>query len=434
MEEIITWIENTWIDWAKLNKTHYEFVNVDEVGFKDIAKLAFNADKIIVTCFNLKIANTLSGLRGKLSLNTPWIFYLHGLASFGCWPLFRWDVGHLLTHKDVFVGSCKRDLDQVRVVFPDIKTFIIPFSLPLPENISQKPSSHKKKFAFIGRLSSQKNLHSLITAASLLKSDFELHFFGKEDYYGSPLMGFKDEHYLEELKKLARHLNIESKVIFHGFMNRLDIEAMMDMEEWIFIAPSLHSDENFGMAAFRNLLNGHRAILSDWGGHTDYPEHFPHQVKLLKVYQSDIGPWISINEMKSAMEESFPSFKSFPAPTYYSEASIHAKLSETFAYQGDDSKVTTNPILQTLLERREDFLQKKISDGSRLYHSYADKLKDPFFIAYAGGEFHKNENNNNKMVSWAQSNNGIISIADPHRGHFELSTPHFHCLGISFQS
>jgi len=423
MQEIITWIEDIWSKWSDSRSVECHWINVDETPFKDIAKLCLHSDKIIITCFNLKIASVLSGLRGRLSINSPWIFYLHGLASFGCWPLYRWNVGQHLNSQDIFVGSCQRDLAQVRIVFSDIKTFIVPFSLPLPEKIIPKPKSAIKKFAFIGRISSQKNLHGLITSASLLKENFELHFFGKEDFYGSPLMGFRDEGYLDFLKDTATKLNISDKVIFHGFMDRMEIEAMMNDEEWIFIAPSMHSDENFGMAAFRCLLNGHRAILSNWGGHADYPKNFPHQVKLLDVYRSEIGPWISINEMAKAMSEDFDSFKEFPTPTYYNESSIHQSLDEIFNFnEGETKSISTSKILDDLLARREQYIKEnKSPDGSRLYQDYCDSLKDSFFFAYAGGEKGKKEKSNDSYVLWANTSNGIITITDPHRGNFSFS-------------
>src|SRR5690606_33617955 len=213
------------------------------------------------------------------------------------------------------------------------------------------------------------------------------------------------------------------KVIFHGFMDRMEIEAMMNDEEWIFIAPSMHSDENFGMAAFRCLLNGHRAILSNWGGHADYPKHFPHQVKLLDVYRSEIGPWISINEMAKAMSEDFDSFKEFPTPTYYNESSIHQSLDEIFNFnEGETKSISTSKILDDLLARREQYIKEnKSPDGSRLYQDYCDSLKDSFFFAYAGGEKGKKEKSNDSYVLWANTSNGIITITDPHRGNFSFS-------------
>lgn len=437
MQEIITWIEEIWIKWSISRSVEYKWINVDETSFKDIAKECLHSDKIIVTCFNLKIASVLSGVRGKLSINTPWIFYLHGLASFGCWPLYRWNVGELLNSNDIFIGSCKRDLSQVRVVFPEIKTFIIPFSLPLPIKISAKVKAQIKKFAFIGRISSQKNLHAILTAASLLKDNYELHFFGKEDFYGSPLMGRRDENYLNFLKELTERYSITDKVFFHGFMDRMDIESMMNSEEWTFIAPSMHSDENFGMAAFRCLLNGHRAILSDWGGHADYPEHFPEQVDLLKVYHSPIGPWISINELSEAMSKPLSVFESFPPPTYYAEESIHKTFDEVLSFnQNNTSPIQVNPILETLLSRREKYLLDSSSpDGSRLYEDYSDPLKDPFFNAYAGGEWKKNEDFNKTLVPWVETSSLTIIINDPHRGHFkrEKSANLLQQSGLSYQ-
>lgn len=423
MQEIITWIEEIWVKWSDSRSVECQWINIDEANFKDIAKHCLHSDKIIVTCFNLKMASVLTGLRDKLSINTPWIFYLHGLASFGCWPLYRWKVGELLNSNDIFVGSCQRDLSQVRIVFPTIKTLVVPFSLPLPLRIQSKPKPPIKKFAFIGRISSQKNLHGLITAASLLQEDFELHFFGKEDFYGSPLMGFRDHGYLDFLKELSHNLGIAQKVIFHGFMDRHSIEEMMNLEEWIFVAPSMHSDENFGMAAFRCLLNGHKVILSDWGGHADYPKHFPDQVTLLKVYQSSIGPWISINELSSAMAQNSNSSPPLSPPAYYSEESIHKIFDSIMgAKEMTSYPIQTNTILETLLARREMFLQdNKSSDGSRLYLDYSDPLKDSFFAAYAGGIWTKNERENNQVVSWVRIYGEVIEVSDPHRGIFTLA-------------
>ena len=423
MQEIITWIEEVWVKWSDSRSVDCQWINVDETNFKEIAKHCLHSDKIIITCFNLKMASVLAGLRGKLSINTPWIFYLHGLASFGCWPLYRWNVGELLNSNDVFVGSCQRDVSQVRIVFPTIKTFIIPFSLPLPSHIKSKPKPKIKKLAFIGRISSQKNLHGLIIAASLLQQDFELHFFGKEDFYGSPLMGFRDQEYLDFLKNLASEQGISERVIFHGFMDRVAIENIMNDEEWIFVAPSIHSDENFGMAAFRCLLNGHRVILSDWGGHADYPAYFPDQVRLVKVYHSPIGPWISINELSSALSQDFNSSVNIVSPSYYSEDKVHEAFDQLMNISEDRAlSIPTNPILETLLSNRERYLQENhSSDGSRLYENYADPVKNPFFFAYAGGEWRKNETQNNRIVSWVKVTDTAFQVSDPHRGKFTLS-------------
>lgn len=436
MEEIITWIEETWSRWAQQSDIQVQWINVDEMSFKDIAKYCLHSDKILVTCFNLKIASVLTGLRSRLGIQTPWIFYLHGLASFACWPLYRWQVGELLTMNDSFVVSCERDLAQVRLVFPDIKTFVIPFSLPLPQKIIPKKKGSKKKFAFIGRISSQKNLHNLIVASSLLENDFELHFFGKEDLYGSPLMGFKDEGYLKTLQELTNHFKLEDKIFFHGFMNRLSIERIMNDEEWIFIAPSIHSDENFGMAAFRCLLNGHQCILSDWGGHADYPKNFPHQVKLLKVYHSEIGPWISINELKDAMDAPSKTFQDFSTPSYYQDIEIFKSIASAFFYSGSSDEVKTTKVLRIILERRENYIQMNSSEGgSRIYENYKDPLKDQFFNAYAGGNFKKIESENNQLVPWVSVNNGAVNIFDSHRGVFQFSEyeVNLNACGLSYK-
>src|SRR5690606_10908651 len=85
MQEIITWIESTWTSWAKDQSISYEVLNVDDVDFSTVAKNALTSELIVVTCFNVPIARSLYLIRAQLQIQSPWCFYLHGLASFGLW-------------------------------------------------------------------------------------------------------------------------------------------------------------------------------------------------------------------------------------------------------------------------------------------------------------------------------------------------------------
>ncbi|MES2528174.1 MAG: glycosyltransferase [Bdellovibrionota bacterium] len=426
MEEIITWIEDSWKRWAFERGYECHFFMAEDTNLNQFAKAGLKSEFIVVTCFNSPISRALKGIRGSLGIQTPWVYYLHGLASFGCWPLFNWGIGDLIHTHDLFVGSCSRDKKQFELIFKNIECRIIPFSLNWNKSIPERNQSGTIRLAFIGRISSQKNLHTLLVAASQLKKNFELHFFGKPDDYGSPLVGRREKDYQVYLENLSREMNLKN-IFFHGFMKREEIESLMDKELWTFIAPSIHSDENFGMAAFRCLLNGHRVILSDWGGHADYPAHFPGQVELLPVKSSEVGPYISVEEMVSAIEASDQSF-SAPShmPEYYSELNIHGNFDSIRERMEEKKHLKPFPLevtvlLEKILTKRNSYLaQNEKSEGIQIFDDYRDVLLQVFYEAYGMRTLSELDSGKTKLLPWVTETNEGYEVEDPHRGKFRL--------------
>lgn len=428
MEEIITWIETSWETWSKERGLSCKIINVDDFGLKPFIKEALISDFIIVTCFNVSIASYLFPLR-TLSIQTPWIFYLHGLASFGSWPLFHWKIGQQLTTKDVFIASCNRDKEQFRLIFKNIHCEVIPFGMMEENILPYKKNSLISKLAFIGRISSQKNLHTLLLALHLLKdSNWEMHFFGKEDNYGSPLMGRRENNYQDFLKNLCDLLKINHKVFFHGFVKRDKIDEIMNNESWTFISPSIHSDENFGMAAFRCLLKGHKAILSNWGGHYDFQNEFADSLSLVSVYKSEIGPFIDVIELADAIEKmrikvlQDSNVRTFPKQ--YSTHEKFKKFESIFNYiLGTESKgVIVNPLLNEIISQRDLFLKENDQkDGSQIFKDYKDPMSKIFFDRYGQIEYKKADFAESIVVyPWVQEECDHYEVNDPHRGYFQL--------------
>ncbi len=426
MEEIITWIEDSWKRWAADRNVECKIFMAEDISLTEFFKASMKSEFIVVTCFNIPVARALKGLRGNFGVQVPWVYYLHGLASFGCWPLFQWGIGELLMTQDLFIGSCRRDKTQFELVFKNIECQIIPFSLNIKKPIPQRKPDDVIRLAFIGRISSQKNLHTLLVAVSQLRQKFELHFFGKADDYGSPLVGRREKNYPEYLERVASELGLKN-VIFHGFMKREEIESMMDKDLWTFIAPSIHSDENFGMAAFRCLLNGHKVILSDWGGHADYPEHFSSQVKLLPVKSSEIGPYISVDDISSAIETfCASSFKNGATsmPDYYTEETIHNHF-DMIASRMDTKKtalkVATHPLLEIILKRRAQYFSPSgPAEGAQIFENYSDEYLKVFYRAYGMRDVTESEKDNIVQVPWVTASEDGYTVNDPHRGIFQL--------------
>src|SRR5205085_8364114 len=131
----------------------------------------------------------------------------------------------LMNENDTFIGTCKRDIETMKLNFMNAHTEIIPFSLTsLPQQrVPKKFNGSKRKLTFIGRISAQKNLHTLLWAMSFLKErgvsdNWELHIFGQDDEMGSPLMGLPQIGYKEFLEDLINKFNLTGQVIFRGFV------------------------------------------------------------------------------------------------------------------------------------------------------------------------------------------------------------------------
>lgn len=441
MEEIISWIEESWITWAREKGINYVLVNADNNNFTSFVKHSLSAKLIVVTCFNTDIARYLVPLREKLAITTPWVYYLHGLASYGCWPLFFWKIAQSIRSHDVFIGSCQRDREQFNLIFKNIPCEVIPFSFSYEVAREIKKVSSIRKFAFIGRITSQKNLHTLLLSLATLRDtlgneSWEMHFFGREDNYGSPLMGRRETNYLQFLLDLVDELHLSDQVFFHGFKPREEIEQFMEQEQWTFIAPSIHSDENFGMAAFRCLVNGHRAILSDWGGHHDFQESFTDALTLLPVYKSEIGPFIDIHEMTQALNAPSQELSAASFPLKYSKKNIQNKYELLFSRaikNSSSAPAKISPLINEILSKREFYLKNSENpEGIQIYESYQDPLMNCFFDAYGQIGYLVQDQVTTKLCPWVKEYDDHYLVRDPHRGEFILSkSMNLRTLGLS---
>jgi glycosyltransferase involved in cell wall biosynthesis len=153
-----------------------------------------------------------------------------------------------------------------------------------------KNSSHSPRditpFVFIGRISIQKNLHTLLKCYLQAHSQnpqlSPLYLYGSQDHLGYPNLGIKNSTYLNDLIKLVPSNVLNHKIFFKGFVEREVIQKEIGSQH-IFISTSLHSDENFGMAALRSLYIGAKAILTDWGGHQNFIKYYPQSIQYIDV-------------------------------------------------------------------------------------------------------------------------------------------------------
>lgn len=419
MQEIIPFLCLSWEKTQDKNNRVYTF-DVDEESFAEKKDIFLKADQIVLSCFTPNVARVAAFLRFDLSLNIRFFIHVHNQASIAFWPFRVWGRPDLFQQHDVFISSCSRDVDCIKNTYPSAQIEILPFSygriaedpIPFPPLAEQVP------FVFIGRLSSQKNLHTLLLSLHLLQKKYEkmnwhFTFIGSADHLGSPNMGFKDNKYDEYLKKLTSVLDLKDKVTFMGQLQRREIDQFLANKKVIFVSPSLHSDENFGMAAFNSLIGGHHAVLSDWGGHADFKEKFPTQVLLTKVKS---GPVIEPNQLATDLYQSLLLYRNEnvkKVDQYYSMQNIIDKnksfLKKEWCLESELEATENSDLILKRAKHSISLSQQKI------FNSYSDPLKNAYFESY-GMTKDQLHFKGSFLVPWVEETENLYKIFDPHRG------------------
>jgi len=430
MQEIIPSLENLW---SSLEGIESQIINVDEISIKDLLPKVLWAENFVVTAFNLKIVSALEVVRKSIKHPGRIFFYMHNMQTIGAWPLEAWGLNKLLNTNDRFIVTCENDIRSMKLCYENARYFKHPFFI---ENQVVRETVCKEEdvdFIFIGRISAQKNLHNLIWAFSkylnVKKSDAKLIFYGKEDDLGSPNMGWSCENYMEKLRSYSEDLSIEKNVIFRGFVNRDEIERELEHRDYVFISPSLHSDENFGIAAFRSLISGRRAVLSDWGGHSDYRNYFEKQLELIPVEQSSFGPVVSSEAILESMlnissKESLPSH----CPSYYEKSSLARILTNELSRESEEHSELILTVEAREVVNRQKGLENNFSTG--IFNDYSDKLSHTFFSAYGMRSVERKvefDRNFYDLSPWSEIKGNRIEITDPHKScySFEIETGNY---------
>lgn len=383
MQEIVPHLVDQWLDCSGEEVEVFHF-DLEKDNFKQVLSTCFNADVVVLTIFTLPLLQFVKSLRQQFDLQFRLVFHLHGFATFGCWPLYYWKLGELLTLDDVFVASCWADYDAFKGFFPDARCQVIPFSLPRPTH-QVNCFTDTIPILYVGRLSEQKHLElSLLAIKKVVERGHSIHFhiYGEEDHLGSPHMGRRQQSgYADFLHSLCEKLEITQHVTFHGFVQRDKIDREWHKNASVFLSPSLHSDENFGMSVFRYLLRGSCAVISKWGGHIDLVNNF-YKALGVDVRGSSAGPWISVHDLADALEHSFTILDNdSQIPVRYYE--INQKYRDIIELPRRSGKLDTPSIIPELLQRLERYRADEHFDEScQIFSGYGDLLALRFFHYY----------------------------------------------------
>lgn len=385
MEEIIPMIEHSWKYLSEKSRYDFLLINADVSTPANHLPDFLSSDLIVVTCFNTKIAWFIKVLREKLNIDTRLFFYLHGLATISLWPLQRFGILSLLTSRDLFIGSCEGDLKSMALSFTNAETLKVPFTI-INSPVVSKKCEESCPFVFIGRISPQKNLDLLIKAYGHLddscKKDHPLIFYGEEDHLGFPNIGIKENFYLEKLKTLVNELQLEKSVVFKGYVNRLKIEEELG-NNYIFVSPSTHSDENFGMAAFRALLSGVPCVLSAWGGHSEFRKEYSDQIYFIEPYLTPDGPSLNIFEFTRALilaTANTKRKKTAWAESFSLETICHLLEKGMNNLHSKSEGLQATPLALTIFDQQKYF--ERNNEIQQCFKSFDDPAFVLFFKAY----------------------------------------------------
>ncbi len=391
MEEIIPYIKGLWEDFCVQKQWQLTVISVDEHKPSQYRRELMVSDLIVVSCFNAPMAGWLRMIREKMYIPTPWFFYLHNQATLGLWPLYEFGIGEHITCSDYFIGTCDGDTLAMDLCFDGAKVLNHPFSKrDLGRVPKQLNCERAQDIIFVGRLSRQKNLESLIKAFAQLSAHdqtLKLHFYGKEDQLGWPNMGIRAvESYQKELELLARQCGVADKVIFHGFVLRDEIQKQWNDRPFVFCSPSLHSDENFGMAALMALEMNGRLVLSEWGGHCNYIQALPQLVQRISVTHDGMQLTTDHDELVEALAKALGEVDSKVVTTdYFSYKMAMQHLDQVFEEvpKERNGEFSVTSLGKKLLAQREKY---KSENAQKVFTGQDDPLAVALFKCYGAKE------------------------------------------------
>lgn len=430
MEEVLPTIERVWTGIGRSGRENVRTfcVPLAPDAERSLHSSASQVKRIVLTVPTPGTIPLAVRLRRQLGVDVPMIIYLYGdgtegLHAFG-------DFADVLTERDRFVVSSEADAAATRRCLPNAQVEVIPFPLvdQFKLNGSERGTRHDvARLAYVGRVSEQKNLHTLLFALWMLRlrpdpaPEFALDVYGSQDNLGSPNMGLKFPDYGAYLQDLAERLGLADVVTWHGFKPRDWLFDNVHLEPGIFVSPSLHSDENFGTCVLASLVNGHQVVTTAWGGHLGFQEWFPEQLTLVPVGRSTIGPVVDpvllANAIRAAMDRTSTTVVDDAALDRARAAfSASAVTVRTLELLGR-SRGAPMPLQKSSTQRHID-QQRVLFGGTRkIYRNYADPAAQPFFEAYGMKEpLTYRQRSSYILPPWTSVADGVLDVDDPHRG------------------
>ena len=395
---------------------------------QEIARPDLRIRRIVLTVATPDTVRLALRLRQRLQASTQIVVHVsgdstEGFHAFGPLP-------DTLTEADLLIVSSEAEAAATRACFPNAPVRVLPF--PLVDRFrlanefgAQQPETHR--LAYVGRVSEQKNLHTLLVSIwllrrmSVLPPDVMLDIYGAGDNLGSPNMGLTFSDYESYLHDLTDKLGLTGLVTWHGFKPRDWLFDHVHLQPHILVSPTLHSDENFGASVLASLVNGHRVVAAAWGGHFDFAPWFPDQLNLVPVHRSTRGPVIDPVALARALARALPGGGSFRvdraglsrARAAFSEAGVAARTRAALSgIAAPPVPLKRSAVLHTIDRQRARF-----GGARRIYDGYDDPAAQVFFQAYGMAEpLDFDPTRRYFLPPWVRCSDQMLHIDDPHRG------------------
>jgi hypothetical protein len=346
-------------------------------------------------------------------------------------------MGKYLREDDVFISSSTADAETFTHSFEKSRVEVVPFTIPGLRTSYPIPAPKKGQIPFVyaGRLSVQKNLHTLLYAFRLLHDadpglPWRFFIYGKDDNLGSPNMGMPSTRYGEWLRKLARLLELDDRVIFKGYRERAHVNRVLGERRHIAVSSSLHSDENFGMVQFRSLCRGNLAVLTRWGGYADFGKQFSDRVFLASVEETTQGPWVDPVTFAKLLGKAAETYRNDDlkqprtlVPAYYNERRIAARIAKLATEDSSAGPRLRMTALAKRILKKQAAFDKQAPGSGRIFESYSDPDARVPFRGYRmspKGRTPENFAPGLRCLPWVKLGSKSVRVNDPHRGNFEL--------------
>lgn len=383
--------------------------------------------RVVITSVTPGTVEVAMLLRSQLQAAAPMTIYIHGDATEGL-AAFR-ELSDVLSESDTFVVSCEAEAVAMRCCLPEARISVIPF--PLIDQFRVRsgggdPEHGSERLAYVGRVSEQKNLHTLLFALWMIRTfhddlpNVTLDVYGGKDDLGSPNMGLKFPDYGMYLQELAESLGVADMVRWHGPKPRDWLFYNVHQEPHVLVSPTVHSDENFGSSILASLANGRRVVTTAWGGHLGFYDWFPRQLTLVPVHRSTLGPVVHPAALARAIMEALASMPTAvddaaldQARAEFSERAAVARTIDMLSRPVGDPVPLKKSTTQEYLESR----RARFGGTRKIYADYSDPVAQLFFEAYGMGEPLSFDGQATYVVApWVSYSAGVLLIVDPHRG------------------
>jgi hypothetical protein len=215
-------------------------------------------------------------------------------------------------------------------------------------------------------------------------------------------------------------LYINDSVFFKGHVSPESIENFLTEKSSLVVSPSLHSDENSATQVLQGLLSVNRALLSDWGVHSDLKIYHPQLIDLMPITVSEFGPALSAHTIADALDKNLQRLGEPYSPqidSYYQQAYFLNEQKNALSHNHIPIYLKFSDLANGIYEAKLDFT----TSSTQIYSGYNDtnfiQMSQDYIGNLVPSEMHTGPFD---AVPWMTFQDNIFSIDDPHKGIIKI--------------